>query len=54
MGLAPQVVDEIFGSSANLNTRRRSSFLLAEQNTQHRCEVSAHVYGYILEARAGG
>ncbi len=48
MGLAPQVVAEIFGIVADLNTREKVSFLLAEQNT-HIALKYAH-YGYILES----
>jgi len=47
MGLAPQIVEEIFGIVAALNARERVSFLLAEQNT-HMALKYAH-YGYILE-----
>jgi branched-chain amino acid transport system ATP-binding protein len=48
MGLAPQVVDEIFGIVKNLNDKERVSFLLAEQNTNIALRY-AH-YGYILES----
>jgi len=48
MGLAPQVVDEIFGIVKNLNDKERVSFLLAEQNTSIALRY-AH-YGYILES----
>jgi branched-chain amino acid transport system ATP-binding protein len=47
MGLAPQVVDEIFGIVHDLNQKERVSFLLAEQNTNIALRY-AH-YGYILE-----
>jgi branched-chain amino acid transport system ATP-binding protein len=47
MGLAPQVVEEIFRIVHDLNVRERVSFLLAEQNT-HIALRYAH-YGYILE-----
>jgi branched-chain amino acid transport system ATP-binding protein len=47
MGLAPQVVEEIFRIVHDLNVRERVSFLLAEQNT-HIALRFAH-YGYILE-----
>ena len=47
MGLAPQVVDEIFGIVNDLNAKERVSFLLAEQNTNIALRY-AH-YGYILE-----
>jgi branched-chain amino acid transport system ATP-binding protein len=47
MGLAPQIVAEIFGIVADLNVREKVSFLLAEQNT---LAALAHAhYGYILE-----
>jgi len=48
MGLAPQVVDEIFGIVKDLNDKERVSFLLAEQNTNIALKY-AH-YGYILES----
>ena len=47
MGLAPQVVAEIFEIVGNLNTKHGVSFLLAEQNTNIALQ-HAH-YGYILE-----
>jgi branched-chain amino acid transport system ATP-binding protein len=47
MGLAPQIVDEIFGIVRNLNETEGVSFLLAEQNTYMALKY-AH-YGYILE-----
>ena len=47
MGLAPQVVDEIFSIVADLNQKEKVSFLLAEQNTNIALRY-AH-YGYILE-----
>jgi branched-chain amino acid transport system ATP-binding protein len=47
MGLAPQVVEEIFGIIGNLNATEGVSFLLAEQNT-HLALRHAR-YGYILE-----
>jgi branched-chain amino acid transport system ATP-binding protein len=47
MGLAPQVVDEIFSIVNDLNQKERVSFLLAEQNTNVALKY-AH-YGYILE-----
>jgi branched-chain amino acid transport system ATP-binding protein len=47
MGLAPQVVDEIFSIVKDLNAREGVSFLLAEQNTNVALRY-AH-YGYILE-----
>jgi branched-chain amino acid transport system ATP-binding protein len=48
MGLAPQVVEEIFSIVRDLNQRERVSFLLAEQNTNVALRF-AH-YGYILES----
>jgi branched-chain amino acid transport system ATP-binding protein len=48
MGLAPQVVDEIFTIVKDLNDKEKVSFLLAEQNTNIALKY-AH-YGYILES----
>jgi len=48
MGLAPQLVEEIFGIVKNLNEKEGVSFLLAEQNTNVALKY-AH-YGYILES----
>ena len=47
MGLAPQIVDEIFGIVKDLNERENVSFLLAEQNTNIALRFAD--YGYILE-----
>jgi branched-chain amino acid transport system ATP-binding protein len=47
MGLAPQVVEEIFGIVKNLNEQQGVSFLLAEQNTNMALRYAS--YGYILE-----
>jgi branched-chain amino acid transport system ATP-binding protein len=47
MGLAPQIVEEIFEIVANLNGKERVSFLLAEQNTMAALRYAN--YGYILE-----
>jgi branched-chain amino acid transport system ATP-binding protein len=47
MGLAPQIVDEIFAIVANLNQSEGVSFLLAEQNTNMALKYAR--YGYILE-----
>jgi len=47
MGLAPQLVEEIFEIVRALNERERVSILLAEQNTNIALRY-AH-YGYILE-----
>lgn len=48
MGLAPQLVEEIFGIVKSLNEQEGVSFLLAEQNTNVALRF-AH-YGYILES----
>lgn len=48
MGLAPQIVTEIFEIVRDLNTREGVSFLLAEQNTNIALRYSD--YGYILES----
>ncbi|MEM8789235.1 MAG: ABC transporter ATP-binding protein [Pseudomonadota bacterium] len=48
MGLAPQLVEEIFGIVKALNENEGVSFLLAEQNTNVALRF-AH-YGYILES----
>jgi branched-chain amino acid transport system ATP-binding protein len=47
MGLAPQLVEEIFEIVRNLNEQEKVSILLAEQNTNVALRY-AH-YGYILE-----
>src|SRR5512133_1671154 len=47
MGLAPQIVEEIFEIVRDLNTKERVSFLLAEQNTSVALRYAN--YGYILE-----
>ena len=47
MGLAPQIVEEIFEIVGDLNTKERVSFLLAEQNTMVALRFAN--YGYILE-----
>ncbi|MCW5621529.1 MAG: ABC transporter ATP-binding protein [Burkholderiales bacterium] len=47
MGLAPQVVEEIFEIVRDLNEKEGVSFLLAEQNTLVALEYAS--YGYILE-----
>ena len=47
MGLAPQLVEEIFNIVKDLNEKENVSFLLAEQNTNIALRF-AH-YGYILE-----
>ena len=48
MGLAPQLVEEIFNIVKDLNEKEGVSFLLAEQNTNIALRF-AH-YGYILES----
>jgi branched-chain amino acid transport system ATP-binding protein len=47
MGLAPQLVEEIFGIVARLNRDAGVTFLLAEQNTNIALRYAT--YGYILE-----
>ncbi len=47
MGLAPQLVEEIFEIVKALNTKEGVSFLLAEQNTNVALRYAD--YGYILE-----
>ena len=48
MGLAPQIVSEIFEIVKDLNTKEGVSFLLAEQNTNVALKYAD--YGYILES----
>ena len=48
MGLAPQLVEEIFEIVKNLNEKEGVSFLLAEQNTNIALRFAD--YGYILES----
>jgi branched-chain amino acid transport system ATP-binding protein len=47
MGLAPQIVEEIFEIVKDLNAKENVSFLLAEQNTNMALKYAR--YGYILE-----
>ncbi len=47
MGLAPQLVEEIFGIVEKLNQQEGVTFLLAEQNTNIALRYAKH--GYILE-----
>jgi branched-chain amino acid transport system ATP-binding protein len=47
MGLAPQIVEEIFEIVRDLNTKENVSLLLAEQNTMVALRFAN--YGYILE-----
>ena len=48
MGLAPQLVEEIFTIVKNLNEKEGVAFLLAEQNTNVALRFAHH--GYILES----
>jgi branched-chain amino acid transport system ATP-binding protein len=48
MGLAPQLVDEIFEIVHALNQKEGVTFLLAEQNTNMALRYAT--YGYILES----
>jgi branched-chain amino acid transport system ATP-binding protein len=48
MGLAPQIVEEVFEIVKDLNTREKVTFLLAEQNTNMALRYSN--YGYIMES----
>ncbi|MGD9846300.1 MAG: ABC transporter ATP-binding protein [Variibacter sp.] len=48
MGLAPQIVEEIFEIVRALNEKENVSFLLAEQNTNMALKYAR--YGYILES----
>jgi branched-chain amino acid transport system ATP-binding protein len=48
MGLAPQIVEEIFEIVRKLNADEGVSFLLAEQNTNMALKYAT--YGYIMEA----
>ena len=47
MGLAPQIVEEIFEIVKDLNAREGVSFLIAEQNTNMALKYAT--YGYIME-----
>ncbi len=47
MGLAPQIVEEIFEIVRDLNSKERVSFLLAEQNTMVALRYAD--YGFVLE-----
>jgi branched-chain amino acid transport system ATP-binding protein len=47
MGLAPQIVEEVFEIVKDLNTKEGVTFLLAEQNTNIALRHAG--YGYILE-----
>jgi branched-chain amino acid transport system ATP-binding protein len=48
MGLAPQIVEEVFGIVKSLNEKEGVTFLLAEQNTNMALRYAD--YGYILES----
>lgn len=48
MGLAPQIVEEVFEIVKDLNQREKVTFLLAEQNTAIALRYADH--GYILES----
>ena len=48
MGLAPQIVEEVFNIVKDLNTREQVTFLLAEQNTNMALQYAD--YGYIMES----
>jgi branched-chain amino acid transport system ATP-binding protein len=47
MGLAPQIVEEVFEIVRDLNSKEKTTFLLAEQNTSMALRYAD--YGYILE-----
>ena len=48
MGLAPQLVEEVFNIVRDLNTKEKVTFLLAEQNTNMALNYAD--YGYIMES----
>jgi len=48
MGLAPQIVEEVFHIVKDLNTKEGVTFLLAEQNTHMALKYAD--YGYIMES----
>jgi len=48
MGLAPQIVEEVFEIVKDLNVKESVSFLLAEQNTGMALRYAD--YGYIMES----
>ena len=47
MGLAPQIVEEVFNIVKDLNEKEKVTFLIAEQNTNMALKYAS--YGYILE-----
>ena len=48
MGLAPQIVEEVFNIVKDLNQKEKVTFLLAEQNTHMALQYAD--YGYIMES----
>ncbi|WP_144730784.1 ABC transporter ATP-binding protein [Extensimonas perlucida] len=48
MGLAPQIVEEVFHIVKDLNEKEKVTFLLAEQNTHMALQYAD--YGYIMES----
>jgi branched-chain amino acid transport system ATP-binding protein len=48
MGLAPQIVEEVFTIVKDLNQKEKVTFLLAEQNTSMALKYAD--YGYIMES----
>ena len=48
MGLAPQIVEEVFNIVKDLNAKEKTTFLLAEQNTHMALKYAD--YGYIMES----
>jgi branched-chain amino acid transport system ATP-binding protein len=48
MGLAPQIVEEVFEIVKDLNQKEKVTFLLAEQNTNMALRYAD--YGYIMES----
>jgi branched-chain amino acid transport system ATP-binding protein len=48
MGLAPQIVEEVFEIVKDLNAKEHVTFLLAEQNTNMALKYAD--YGYIMES----
>ena len=48
MGLAPQIVEEVFNIVKDLNQKEKVTFLLAEQNTHMALRYAD--FGYIMES----
>lgn len=48
MGLAPQIVEEVFNIVRDLNEKEHTTFLIAEQNTSMALQYAD--YGYIMES----